>query len=87
MVAFIAVDLLFGILLVWTYAAMRPRFGASPKTAVIAAIQVWAVAMLLYVSMTAIGMWAWSYLIGGAVAYIIVMIISALVGAMVYKET
>jgi len=28
-VAFVVIDLLFGILLVWTYAAMRPRFGAG----------------------------------------------------------
>ena len=30
----IAIDFLFGILLVWTYAAIRPRFGAGAKTAI-----------------------------------------------------
>ena len=27
----IAIDFLFGILLVWTYAAMRPRFGQARR--------------------------------------------------------
>jgi hypothetical protein len=32
---------LAGILGVWTYAAIRPRFGAGPKTALIAGIALW----------------------------------------------
>ena len=36
MVTWIAVDFLFGILVVWTYAAIRPRFGPGPKTAAMA---------------------------------------------------
>src|SRR6058998_130708 len=30
-----------GIGLLWVYAAIRPRFGAGPKTAVIAGLAVW----------------------------------------------
>ena len=30
-----------GVLAVWTYAAIRPRFGAGPKTAVCAGFAVW----------------------------------------------
>ena len=36
--AFIIIDFLFGFLAVYTYAAIRPRFGAGAKTAVLAAI-------------------------------------------------
>lgn len=32
---------LLGIVAVWLYAAMRPRFGAGPKTAVMAGLAVW----------------------------------------------
>jgi hypothetical protein len=36
--AVIVIDFLFGFLAVFTYAAIRPRFGAGAKTAVIAAL-------------------------------------------------
>ncbi len=85
-VAFIILDLLFGVLLVWTYAAIRPRFGPGPKTAALAGFQVWLVALLLYVGMASMGMWSWGYLATGAVAFLVIMIVSALVGGMLYKE-
>ena len=36
-----------GFLIVWLYAAMRPRFGAGPKTAMCAGLVVWATAWAL----------------------------------------
>lgn len=41
MIAFNAWGLAAGILLVWLYAAIRPRFGAGPKTALLAGAMVW----------------------------------------------
>ena len=38
---FIIFAFVIGILTVWLYAAIRPRFGAGPKTAVIAGLAVW----------------------------------------------
>src|ERR1051325_2826717 len=35
---FVALDFVYGIGLLWVYAAIRPRFGAGPKTAVIAGV-------------------------------------------------
>ena len=35
------VDVIFGLLVVSTYAAMRPRFGAGPKTAMLAGLTLW----------------------------------------------
>ena len=37
----VAVTFLLGIVLVWIYAMIRPRFGAGPKTAIIAATVGW----------------------------------------------
>jgi hypothetical protein len=37
-----ALTFLLGILAVWTYAAIRPRFGVGPKTAFCAGLAVWA---------------------------------------------
>jgi len=86
MVAFTVLDLLFGIVVVWTYAAMRPRFGAGAKTAMIAGLQIWLVALLMYLGMTFMGMWAWGYMITGAIVFLVCMLIAAYVGGMLYKE-
>jgi hypothetical protein len=42
----IALTFLLGVLAVWTYAAIRPRFGPGPKTAIIAGLAVWAMSYL-----------------------------------------
>ena len=38
---FVFLDFLFGIFLVWVYAAIRPRYGAGPATAVKAGLIAW----------------------------------------------
>jgi len=86
MIIFIVMDLLFGILLVWTYAAMRPRFGPGPKTAMIAGLQIWIVAILMYLGMTAMGMWTWGYFILGSVVFLVILLIASSLGGFLYKE-
>src|SRR5262245_23167038 len=44
---FVALDFLVGILMVWVYAAIRPRFGAGAGTAVKAGLIVWALCSLV----------------------------------------
>ncbi len=39
---FVLMAFLMGLLIVWTYAAIRPRFGAGPATALKAGAAVWA---------------------------------------------
>src|ERR1700756_2720951 len=38
---FVFLDFIYGITMVWLYAAIRPRFGAGAKTGVIAGLAVW----------------------------------------------
>src|SRR2546422_4874519 len=45
---FVIVDFLFGIFLIWLYAAIRPRFGAGPRTAVLAGFAIWGLYGLLH---------------------------------------
>ena len=47
MVSFLSIYFVLGILCVWVYAAMRPRFGAGPGTAVKAAVATWLIGALL----------------------------------------
>lgn len=80
-------DLIKGIAAVWVYAAIRPRFGAGPGTAVIAGVVVWLAAIPLpliglipmkFFSAEFVALWS---------AYAIVpMILGALVGAWLYRE-
>jgi hypothetical protein len=44
----VGITFLLGILAVWTYAAIRPRFGAGPKTAIIAGLAVWAMSYFYF---------------------------------------
>jgi hypothetical protein len=42
----IAITFGLGLLALWTYAAIRPRFGPGPKTALLAGVAVWAMSYL-----------------------------------------
>ncbi len=41
MAFYVIVGFIFGILAVWLYAAIRPRFGPGPRTAIIAGAVLW----------------------------------------------
>jgi len=45
---FVLLDLAFGIFLIWLYAAIRPRFGPGPRTAVIAGLAFWVLIGVLH---------------------------------------
>ncbi len=85
----IAVGLTFvlGIVIVLGYAAIRPRFGAGPKTAIIAALFAW-FGVYLYTGIINSMLFAIPIntmlivLVWGLVEYVI----GALVGAWLYKE-
>src|ERR1700692_4897600 len=86
MVSYIVMDLALGILLVWTYAAIRPRFGPGLKTAVYAAVLFWLLAGIflsgyLHMGMMSTGLW-WSFAIVGLVNFLL----SGWVGARLYSE-
>ena len=46
-IAFNVIGLAYGIFAVWLYAAIRPRYGAGPKTALLAGLAVWVAGVLL----------------------------------------
>jgi hypothetical protein len=45
---FVVLDFIYGIVLLYVYAAIRPRFGAGPGAAVHAGLIVWIIAALLH---------------------------------------
>lgn len=86
MVSFAAIDIALGIILVWLYAAIRPRFGAGPRTAVIAGLFFWVYASIMWASFAAIGFYSWGMYAVSAVAGLAMLIPGALAGAALYKE-
>jgi len=86
MASYIVMDFVLGILLVWTYAAIRPRFGPGVKTAVIAAVLFWILAAIflsgyLHMGMMSTGLWAQVAFFG-----LVNFLLSAWVGAWLYSE-
>ena len=85
-VPWIIIDFLFGFLLVFTYAAMRPRFGPGAKTAVIAGLGPWlAVTFVLY-GFAAIGIFEMGMFLKGSACALVSTLVGSVAGAAVYKE-
>ena len=77
---------IIGFLLVWLYAAMRPRFGPGPKTAVYAALVVWLCGFLFHIDWLLIGLMTTTTYALASFAALIQLIAAAWVGGMIYKE-
>jgi hypothetical protein len=83
----ILVSLILGLVLVFFYAAARPRFGPGPKTAVLVAAFLWFGGYLLsligyYIS----GIYPGGMLMKWGVVGLVEMILAALAGGWVYRE-
>jgi hypothetical protein len=77
-----------GIFGMWLYAAVRPRYGAGPKTAVLAGVALWVVAVLLpnVGFMSVSGLFPNNLAILTTLGGIIECVAAVLAGAAVYKE-
>lgn len=85
-VGYIVMDFVLAFALVWTYAAIRPRFGPGIKTASYAALLFWLLTMIfmsgyMHMGMMSAGLW-WTFAVIGLVNYLL----SAWAGAKVYSE-
>jgi hypothetical protein len=84
---FVILGFVVGIALVWLYAAIRPRFGAGPKTAAIAGVVVWFLDYFCAsVAFGALGVFSARLLFIGLVWGLVEMVVAALVGARLYSE-
>jgi hypothetical protein len=85
---FITLGFVLGVLLVWLYAAIRPRFGAGPRTAVIAGVVVWFLAYTYgSIFMGTVGMFPQHLLLFSLAWGLVELIVAALVGGRLYSET
>jgi len=77
----------FGIALVWLYAAIRPRFGPGAKTAAIAGVIAWFFGGLMgAVAMANMGLFPNDVLMITTIWGLVQSILAAILGAWVYQE-
>lgn len=86
MISYVIMDLVLGFALVWTYAAIRPRFGAGVRTAVYAVVLFWLLALIFtagyrQMGIMSSGLW-WSFAFVGLVNFLI----AGIAGAALYTE-
>jgi hypothetical protein len=84
--SYIIMDFALGVALIWTYAAMRPRFGPGMRTATYPALLFWLLALVftagfLHMGMMSSGLW-WSFAIIGLVNFLL----AGWIGARLYTE-
>jgi len=82
----VVVDFVWGLLLVFTYAAMRPRFGPGPKTAVVSGATLWLAVCSMFAGLSAMGIQTEQAFIKSAALTLISTLAASLVGAAIYKE-
>lgn len=77
----------FGIFTVWLYAAIRPRFGAGPKTALGAGLATWVVGYALpSVAPAVMHLYSERLVAIGLVVGLVEILVGTLAGAYLYKE-
>ena len=86
MAAWVIMNMVVGMLLVFTYAGFRPRFGPGAKTAMYVALVFLAFGLVVSSSYMAIGMMSRSLWTTYAAIWLVNLILAALAGARIYSE-
>jgi len=87
MILWIIMDLIQGFGGVWIYVAIRPRFGAGPRTALRAGIMLWIVSKLaVALDILALGVLPHKIIHGQLIGSFIGILLAVLIGAWLYKE-
>jgi hypothetical protein len=83
---FVLISFVLAIVMVFLYAAIRPRFGAGTGTAILAGVTIWFVMMLSAVADAIIGLVPLSLILVAGIWGIVEFAIAAVAGAWVYRE-
>lgn len=82
----VIIDFLFGIVAVWTYAAIRPRFGAGAKTAAFAGTVLWLAVSLVIFGLTQAGIMPMGLFVKYSIVALVTNVVGTIAGAWAYKE-
>lgn len=84
---FLAMGFALGIAMVWLYAAIRPRYGAGPRTALCAGAAVWFFAYVYSgIGMMAVGVFPARMMVIGMIWGLGEALAAAVAGASLYRE-
>jgi hypothetical protein len=73
--------------MVWLYAAIRPRYGAGPKTAMLAGFVVWALAYASSnAAMVFLHLFPLGLMLAATAVGLVETVVAGLAGAALYKE-
>jgi hypothetical protein len=84
---FATFDSVWIVATVWIYAAIRPRFGPGPKTAVYAAIASWVVGTSVAGFFWLLGIFSTNLFVATGAVELVNAIVSTLIGAWLYSES
>lgn len=88
MTVFVVLGFGLGLLIVWLYASVRPRFGPGPKTAVLTGFFVWLFAILWpTLGSGLLGLFDADLLVFITIWGLFEIVIAAVAGAWLYQET
>jgi hypothetical protein len=82
----VIIDFLMGIVAVWTYAAIRPRFGPGAKTAAYAGAVLWLAIFLVMFGLTRAGMFPMGVSLKYGLMALVTNVVGTIAGAWAYKE-
>jgi hypothetical protein len=82
----IIMKFVIGIILIWFYAAIRPRFGPGPRTASYVTITVWILGAIFFSDFPLMGMISVASYALLELMQLLTFLIATLVGASIYSE-
>ena len=86
LVTWTVVDFIYATLIVWTYAAIRPRLGPGPKTALCAGLVIYSAVTVVLFGFQSMGIFTLDSFIKNSLLSLVTAVLASLVGGAVYKE-
>ena len=86
LMGWVTFDFLCGIVLVWLYSSIRPRYGPGPKTAVIAGLAVWLITHLAFAAWVFTGLYSFGVVAASSLGGFVAAVAGGLAGCSLYKE-
>ena len=82
----VIMNIVIGMLLVWTYASFRTRFGPGPQTASYVALVFFTFGLILTSNYLMMGMMSRGLWLTYAVVWLVNLLVATIVGAKIYSE-
>ncbi len=87
MLLWVVMNLIYGLVGIWLYACIRPRYGAGPKTALLAGLMLWLVSKAATsLDLITLGIFQNSFVYAQLAGSFVTILVSILIGAWLYKE-